>query len=62
MALLGMYERTEQNKLASELLDKMVKKFKHSCKVLRFIVSVIIVYNIHKLLIFVSRYIIAIVF
>ncbi|KAI5671713.1 hypothetical protein M9H77_12077 [Catharanthus roseus] len=32
LALLGMYERTEQNKLASELLDKMVKKFKHSCK------------------------------
>lgn len=28
-----MYERTEQDKLADELLDKMVKKFKHSCKV-----------------------------
>ncbi|PPD84400.1 hypothetical protein GOBAR_DD18640 [Gossypium barbadense] len=33
-ALLGMYERTEQHKLAEELLDKMSKKFKHSCKVL----------------------------
>ncbi|KAI3518805.1 hypothetical protein L1887_07619 [Cichorium endivia] len=32
-ALLGMYERTEQNKLADELLEKMMKKFKHSCKV-----------------------------
>ncbi|XVF75995.1 hypothetical protein PTKIN_Ptkin13bG0232000 [Pterospermum kingtungense] len=32
-ALLGMYERTEQHKLADELLDKMTKKFKHSCKV-----------------------------
>ncbi|GMJ14782.1 Ribosomal RNA Processing 5 [Hibiscus trionum] len=32
-ALLGMYERTEQHKLADELLDKMSKKFKHSCKV-----------------------------
>lgn len=34
MALLGMYERTEQHKLVNELLDKMTKKFKHSCKVL----------------------------
>lgn len=33
LALLGMYERTEQYKLAEELLEKMVKKFKHSCKV-----------------------------
>ncbi|KAM7524627.1 hypothetical protein LguiA_014529 [Lonicera macranthoides] len=33
LALLGMYERTEQHKLTDELLDKMVKKFKHSCKV-----------------------------
>lgn len=33
LALLGMYERTSQHKLADELLDKMVKKFKHSCKV-----------------------------
>ncbi|KAJ8754493.1 hypothetical protein K2173_005654 [Erythroxylum novogranatense] len=33
LALLGMYERTEQHRLADELLDKMVKKFKHSCKV-----------------------------
>lgn len=34
LALLGMYERTEQHKLTDELLNKMVKKFKHSCKVL----------------------------
>ncbi|KAK1575786.1 hypothetical protein Q3G72_008289 [Acer saccharum] len=33
LALLGMYERTEQHKLANELVDKMIKKFKHSCKV-----------------------------
>lgn len=33
LALLGMYERTEQHRLAEELLNKMVKKFKHSCKV-----------------------------
>lgn len=33
LALLGMYQRTEQHKLASELLDKMARKFKHSCKV-----------------------------
>ncbi|KAH9737714.1 rRNA biogenesis protein RRP5 [Citrus sinensis] len=33
LALLGLYERTEQNKLADELLYKMIKKFKHSCKV-----------------------------
>ncbi|GMP96867.1 hypothetical protein CsSME_00045323 [Camellia sinensis var. sinensis] len=33
LALLGMYERTEQHKLADELLNKMSKKFKHSCKV-----------------------------
>lgn len=33
LALLGMYERTEQHKLTDELLDKMVKKYKHSCKV-----------------------------
>ncbi|XP_010557958.1 PREDICTED: rRNA biogenesis protein RRP5 isoform X2 [Tarenaya hassleriana] len=34
LALLGMYDRTEQNELADELLDKkMIKKFKHSCKV-----------------------------
>ncbi|KAL9999138.1 putative suppressor of forked, tetratricopeptide-like helical domain superfamily [Helianthus debilis subsp. tardiflorus] len=32
-ALLGMYERTDQNKLADELLEKMIRKFKHSCKV-----------------------------
>lgn len=34
LALLGMYERTEQHKLADELLDKMIKKFKHSCQVI----------------------------
>lgn len=28
-----MYERTDQHKLADELLEKMIKKFKHSCKV-----------------------------
>ncbi|KAL0428653.1 UNVERIFIED_CONTAM: rRNA biogenesis protein RRP5 [Sesamum latifolium] len=33
LALLGMYQRTEQHKLADELLDKMTRKFKHSCKV-----------------------------
>lgn len=33
LALLEMYERTDQHKLANELLDKMTKKFKHSCKV-----------------------------
>ncbi|KAI3446386.1 hypothetical protein Pfo_003051 [Paulownia fortunei] len=33
LALLGMYERTEQHKLADEMLDKMARKFKHSCKV-----------------------------
>ncbi|KAK1282151.1 hypothetical protein QJS10_CPB22g01233 [Acorus calamus] len=33
LALLGMYERTEQHKLADELLEKMTKKFKKSCKV-----------------------------
>ncbi|XP_027934865.1 rRNA biogenesis protein RRP5 isoform X2 [Vigna unguiculata] len=33
LALLGMYERTEQHNLADELLNKMTKKFKHSCKV-----------------------------
>lgn len=34
LALLGMFERTEQHNLADELLSKMTKKFKHSCKVL----------------------------
>ncbi|XP_062112321.1 rRNA biogenesis protein RRP5 isoform X2 [Humulus lupulus] len=33
LALLGMYERTEQHRLADELVDKMTKKFKQSCKV-----------------------------
>ncbi|KAK1410921.1 hypothetical protein QVD17_37463 [Tagetes erecta] len=32
-ALLDMYERTDQHKLADELLEKMIRKFKHSCKV-----------------------------
>lgn len=34
LALLGMYERTEQRKLAEELLEKMTKIYKQSCKVL----------------------------
>ncbi|KAH6781199.1 RIBOSOMAL RNA PROCESSING 5 [Perilla frutescens var. hirtella] len=33
LALLGMYERTEQHKLTDDLLNNMTKKFKHSCKV-----------------------------
>ncbi|KAL5545605.1 hypothetical protein UlMin_005292 [Ulmus minor] len=33
LALLGMYERTEQHKLADELLEKMTKIYKQSCKV-----------------------------
>ncbi|KAF8403960.1 hypothetical protein HHK36_012067 [Tetracentron sinense] len=33
LALLGMYDRTEQHKLADELVEKMIKKFKHSCKI-----------------------------
>ncbi|XP_057768681.1 rRNA biogenesis protein RRP5 isoform X2 [Salvia miltiorrhiza] len=33
LALLGMYERTEQHKLADDLLNKMSRKFKQSCKV-----------------------------
>lgn len=33
IALLRMYQRTEQHKLASEHLDRMARKFKHSCKV-----------------------------
>uniref|UniRef100_A0A1J3HSM0 rRNA biogenesis protein RRP5 n=1 Tax=Noccaea caerulescens TaxID=107243 RepID=A0A1J3HSM0_NOCCA len=32
-ALLGVYERTDQYKLADKLLDEMIKKFKQSCKV-----------------------------
>ncbi|KAL0900332.1 hypothetical protein Bca101_084293 [Brassica carinata] len=32
-ALLGVYERTEQYKLADKLLDEMIKKFKQSYKV-----------------------------
>lgn len=33
LALLALYERTEQHKLAGALLDRMTKKFKKSCKV-----------------------------
>ncbi|RAL51772.1 hypothetical protein DM860_010490 [Cuscuta australis] len=33
LALLGVYERSEHHNLADELLEVMVKKFKHSCKV-----------------------------
>lgn len=36
-----MYERTEQHKLTDELLDKMVKKYKHSCKVLLVLPTII---------------------
>ncbi|KAF0907052.1 hypothetical protein E2562_014658 [Oryza meyeriana var. granulata] len=32
-ALLAMYERTEQYTLADELLDRMTKRFKTSCKI-----------------------------
>ncbi|XP_026452814.1 rRNA biogenesis protein RRP5-like [Papaver somniferum] len=32
LALLAMYERTGQHKLANDLLEQMSKKFKHSCK------------------------------
>lgn len=34
LALLGMFERTEQHKLADELSEKMTKRFRTSCKVL----------------------------
>lgn len=34
LALLGLYERTEQPMLADALLDKMTKKFKKSFKVI----------------------------
>lgn len=37
LALLGVYERTEQHTLADELVERMVKKFKHSCKVIWFL-------------------------
>ncbi|CAD6220662.1 unnamed protein product [Miscanthus lutarioriparius] len=33
LALLAMYERTEQYELADELLDRMTKRFKTSCKI-----------------------------
>lgn len=41
LALLGMYERTDQHKLADELLEKMAKKFKNSCKVFILFVNII---------------------
>ncbi|CAN6171331.1 unnamed protein product [Urochloa humidicola] len=33
LALLAVYERTEQYELADELLDRMTKRFKTSCKI-----------------------------
>lgn len=33
LALLSLYDRTKQHTLANELLEKMSKKFRHSCKV-----------------------------
>lgn len=33
LALLGMYERTDQHELADELFDRMTKRFKTSCKI-----------------------------
>jgi len=33
LALLALYERTEQYQLADELLDRMTKRFKTSCKI-----------------------------
>ncbi|CAN6203351.1 unnamed protein product [Urochloa humidicola] len=33
LALLAVYERTEQHELADELLDRMTKRFKTSCKI-----------------------------
>lgn len=33
LALLALYERTEQYELADELLDRMTKRFKTSCKI-----------------------------
>lgn len=33
LALLGVFERSEQHKLADELVDNMIKRFKKSCKV-----------------------------
>lgn len=44
LALLGMYERTEQHKLADELVDRMTKTFKRSCKVLYEPLKLLIVY------------------
>ncbi|CAL9042398.1 unnamed protein product [Musa banksii] len=35
LALLGVYERNEQQDLADELLASMTKEFKHSCKEIR---------------------------
>lgn len=34
LALLDMYEKSDQRQLGNELLYKMTKKFKKSCKVL----------------------------
>lgn len=34
LALLDMYVKSDQQQLGNELLDKMTKKFKKSCKVL----------------------------
>lgn len=51
LALLGMYERTEQHKLVDELLDKMIKKFKQSCKVL-YLFPTIVFFPSSKYLIF----------
>lgn len=31
--LLDVYERTEQHELTDDLLNRMTRKFKHSCKV-----------------------------
>lgn len=33
LALLGVFERSELHKLADELADNMIKRFKKSCKV-----------------------------
>lgn len=33
LALLGVFERSEQHKLADELADNMIKRFRKSCKV-----------------------------
>ena len=33
LALLGVFERSELHKLADDLADNMIKRFKKSCKV-----------------------------